>query len=91
MTYYWISTIQLDANSRTLRLAEAIQLNCRYEDVQLFAEMYVTDVYRCSRIGVIRGDSLYEQQYGSLVEAQQGHRDTLKALAAGRLKFNRNR
>jgi hypothetical protein len=87
MTYYWLSTIRLDADSSTLRLAEAIRLNRRYEDVQLSAEMYVTNVYRCSRIGVIRGNPLYERQYVSLVEAQQGHRETLEGFVAGRLKF----
>jgi hypothetical protein len=63
-TYYWLSTIRLDADSPTLRLAEAIRLNRRYEDVQLSAEVYVTNVYRCSRIGVIRGNPLFERQYG---------------------------
>ena len=88
MTYYWLSTIRLDADSPTLRLIEAIRLNRRYEDVQLAAEMYVTDIYHCNRIGVIRGEPLYGREYGSLVEAQHGHHETLEALAAGRLKFN---
>jgi hypothetical protein len=87
MTYYWLSTIRLDADSPTLRLAESIRLNQRYEDVQLPTEMYVTNVYRCTRIGNICGNPLYERQYENLVEAQQGHRETLEALAAGRLKF----
>jgi hypothetical protein len=87
MMYYWLSTIRLDADSPTLRLAEAVRLNRRYEDVQLSAEMYVTNVYRCSRVGVIRGNPLYERQYENLVVAQQGHRETLEALVAGRLKF----
>jgi hypothetical protein len=86
MTYYWLSTIRLDADSRTLRLAESIRLNQRYEDVQLPTEMYVTNVYRCNRIGVIRGNPLYERQYENLVEAQQD-REALEALAAGRRKF----
>src|SRR5579872_1263770 len=89
-TYYWLSTIRLDADSPTLRLAEAIRLNRPYEDVQLSAEVYVTNVYRCSRIGVIRGNPLYERQYGTSMEAQQGHRETLEKLAAGRLTFNSN-
>jgi len=50
----------------------------------------VTNVYRCSRIGVIRGNPLYERQYGTSMEAQQGHRETLEKLAAGRLTFNSN-
>jgi hypothetical protein len=86
MTYHWLSTIRLDADSPTL-LVEAIRLNRRYEDVQLPTEMYVTNVYRCNRIGVIRGNPLYERQYENLVEAQQGHRETFEALVAGRLKF----
>lgn len=88
MTYYWLSTIRLDADSPTLRLAEAMRLNRRYEEVQVSVEMYVTDICRCSRNGAIRGRPLHERQYESLVEAQQGHRDTLEALVAGRLKFN---
>jgi hypothetical protein len=88
MTYYWLSTIRLDADSRTLRLVEAIRSNRRYEDVEPLVEMYVTDVYRCNRAGMIRGQPLHGRQYGSLLEAQQGHRETLKALVAGRLKFN---
>jgi hypothetical protein len=90
LTYYWVSTIRLDADSPTLRLVEAIRSNRRYEDVELYPEMYVTDVYRCNRVGTIRGRPLHGRQYGSLLEAQQGHRETLKALVAGRLKFNSN-
>ena len=88
MTYYCLSTIRLDADSPTLRLMKAIRLNQRSEDVPLSAEMFVTNVYRCSRSGAIRGNPVYEREYGSLMEAQQGHRETLKALVAGRLKFN---
>jgi hypothetical protein len=89
MTYYWLSTIRLDANSPTLRLAEAIRLNRNYGDVQPTADMYVTNVYRCSRMGAIRGRPLYEREYESLVEAQNGHREMLEELASGNLKFNR--
>ena|SRR5882757_3364962 len=88
MTYYWLSTIRLDAN--TLRLAEAIRLNLDYGDVQPSTpETYVTSVYRCSRIGAIRGTPLYEREHEGLVEAQQGHREALGKLACGNLKFNR--
>ena len=87
MTYYWLSTIRLDADCPTLRLIEAIRLNRRYEDVHLVAEMYVTDIYRCNRIGVIRGKPLYGREYESFIEAQRGHRETLEALVAGRLRL----
>lgn len=88
MTCDWLSTIRLDADNPTLRLMEAVRMNRPYEDVQVAADMYVTNVYRCNRNGAIRGKPLYERQYESLVGAQQGHRETLEALDTGRLNFN---
>jgi hypothetical protein len=90
MTYYWLSTIRLDKNSPTFRLAEAIKSNKELKDVQRSAaEAYVTNVYRCNRGGAIRGDAVYEREYETLADAQEGHRQTLKGLAFGNLQFSR--
>jgi len=86
MTYYWLSTIQLDADSPVRRLTEAIRLN-RHRESASVPEMYVTNVYRCDRIGVVRGNPLYECTYETLAEAQHGHRETLEKMREGRLKY----
>jgi len=89
MTYYWVSTIRLDTNSPMFRLAEAIRSNKELKDVQRSAaEAYVTNVYRCTRHGALRGDAVYERDYATLAAAQEGHKQTLKDLASGSLHFN---
>jgi hypothetical protein len=86
--YYWVSTIQLDSASPLRRLTEAIKTRETYEQVKL-PDGYLTSVYRCkTSLGIIFGEPLYQREYPTISEARNGHYETVRRMAKGRLRLS---
>ena len=68
------------------RLTEAIETGVRLDHVAAAPDGFITIVYRCDKNGLIRGDALYEREYKTLSDAQNGHKDVLELLSKGTLR-----
>jgi hypothetical protein len=54
-------------------------------------DYYETRVFRCDKNGVIKDDQrvLFRREYGDLVEAEAGHKETVNRLFERRLKLKK--
>ncbi len=81
--YYFVSTIQVGPSDSPLaKLTEAISGKPEVES-------YVTQVFRCDKIGFVRnmGRIFYQREYSSLQEAREGHAEVVNLLFLGRLEM----
>jgi hypothetical protein len=85
--YHFVSTIHADSTSALRRLTESIATGKPYEEVLSAPEAYVTNIYRCSKVGFVRGSQwdrpLFQREYNNLSEAQKGHDLALVLLEHG--------
>jgi hypothetical protein len=82
---YVVSTFQCDTSSPTAKLTYALEHKVSFENVPFLITGYSTVVSREDRIA--SGKHLYMREYSTLAEAQDGHKDIVKLLAAGKLKL----
>jgi len=89
--YYFVSTIQLDSSSPLQRLTQSITQGVKYEEATLGPDGYLTQVFKCNKVGVVRSvaNPLYECKYTTVSEAIAGHRRTVDLLEQGRLKLSK--
>lgn len=88
-SYYIVSTIQIDASDPLHRLTETIERMFPHEETTLCPGKYVTQVFKCSKDGIVRSfnEPLYELEYQELAAARAGHEETVVLLLQGRLKL----
>jgi hypothetical protein len=74
--YLLVSTIRLDGTDDDARLISSLRTGCTYEDAPPLTDTFVTQVVRCSYLGIPASWSkpLYEKEYATLEEAKTGHR-----------------
>jgi hypothetical protein len=60
-----------------------------HEETTLCPGKYVTQVFKCSKDGIVRSfnEPLYELEYKELAAARAGHKETVYLLLQGRLKL----
>jgi hypothetical protein len=89
--YYFVSTIQLDSSSPLHRLSESIKQGVPYDEATLGPDRYVTQVFRCTRDGIVKSfaEPLYQLEYADELAARAGHKHTVDLLEQGRLKLRK--
>ncbi len=88
--YYLVSTTLVDSRTPLRKFQRSVALKVSFENVPHEPDVFMTRIFKCDRQGSHRAteNPLHERQYATLLEAMNGHNETVNLFLKGQLQWD---